>query len=106
MPENVKELNGKNFDDFISKGNVIVDFWAEWCGPCKMLKPIFGEVAAHLKGKVQFGAVNIDDGQEIAERFDVMSVPTVIFFKDGEMVERFSGVMQKEEIIKLAKSVF
>ena len=59
-----------------------------------------------MKGKAKFGKVNIEDGQEIADRFEVMSVPTVIFFKGGEMVERFSGVLQKEEIVKLAKAAF
>jgi thioredoxin 1 len=106
MPEHVKELNGKNFDDFIAKGEVLIDFWAEWCGPCKVLKPIFEETAKEMKGKVKFGIVNIEDGQEIAERFDVMSVPTVIFFKNGEVVERFSGVLDKKEILSTIKKTF
>jgi thioredoxin 1 len=106
MPEHAKELNDKNFDDFISKGDAVVDFWAEWCGPCKILKPIFQEVASEIKGKTKFGMVDIEKGQETAERFGVMSVPTVIFFKDGEIVERFSGVVEKKKFIEMIKSAF
>jgi thioredoxin 1 len=106
MPEDVKELNGKNFDAFAEKGNVVVDFWAEWCGPCKILKPIFEEVASEMKGKAKFCKVDIEEGQEIAERLGVMSVPTVIFLKDGEQVERFSGIIEKKKFIGMIKSVF
>lgn len=106
MPDSIKELNGKNFDEFISKGNAVVDFWAEWCGPCKMLAPIFDEVAKEMKGKAKFGKVNIESGQEIADNLGVMSIPTVIFFKDGEMVERFSGFVDKKKFAEMVKSTF
>ncbi len=106
MPDGIKELNEKNFDEFISKGNCIVDFWAEWCGPCKMLKPVFDEVAKELKGKIKFGKVDIDSGQNIAERFGVMSVPTLIFFKEGEQVEVNSGFVDKKTLLRMIDSAF
>jgi len=106
MPDGIKELNAKNFDDFISKGNSVVDFWAEWCGPCKMLKPVFEDVAKEMKGKIKFGKVDIEDGQEIAERFGVMSVPALVFFKDGEQVEASSGFVDKKTLTRMINSVF
>jgi len=106
MSDNIKELNAKSFDDFISEGDSVIDFWAEWCGPCKMLNPIVEEIANEMKGKVKFGKINIEDNQEIAEKWDVMSIPTLIFFKDGEQVERNSGFIEKKELSKLIKSSF
>ncbi len=103
MSEYISELTKKNFDEFISKGKVVVDFWAEWCPPCRMLSPVYEEVAKKLKGKASFGKVNIGEGAEIAENFGVMSVPTIIFFKDGKEVARNSGFLEREEMIDLIK---
>ncbi|MCU0642064.1 MAG: thioredoxin [archaeon] len=103
MSEHVAELNKKNFGEFIAKGKVVVDFWAEWCPPCRMLMPVFEEVAKKLKGKASFGKVNIEDGAEIAESFGVMGVPTLIFFKDGREVSRNSGFIEQEELVDLIK---
>ena len=106
MSDNIKELNAKSFDDFISEGDSVIDFWAEWCGPCKMLSPVVEEIAKEMRGKVKFGKINIEDNQEITEKWDVMSIPTLIFFKDGEQVERNSGFIEKKELSKLIKSSF
>ena len=106
MPEIIKELNEKNFDEFASKGKCIVDFWAEWCGPCKMLRPVFEETAKEMKEKVKFGKVDIDSMQELAERFGVMSIPTLIFFKDGEQVEMNTGFVDKKKLGELIKRAF
>ena len=72
---------------------VLLDFWAEWCGPCKMMSPVVDELADELEGRVKVGKVNVDDEQELAIRYGVMSIPTVIFFKDGKEIDRKVGVM-------------
>jgi len=96
----VSEFNVDNFEKEISDGLVVVDFWAEWCGPCKMLGPIFEEVSKEFEGKVKFGKLNIDDGQELAQKFQVMGIPTILFFKDGQLVDRTTGLISKEELEK------
>jgi thioredoxin 1 len=96
----VRELTSKNFDEFISDGKCAVDFWAEWCGPCKMLAPIFLEAAEEFKGKIKFGKINVENEPELAERFMVMSVPAIILFKGGKQIDRINGVMPKEELIE------
>ena len=105
MTEMIKELNENNFDDFISDGKCVVDFWAEWCGPCKMLAPVFEETAKEFKGKVKFGKIDIDSGQALAERFGVMSVPTLAFFKGGEQVEMNVGFVDKKRLGEIIKKV-
>ena len=87
-------FNKEGFDKAISAGGItMVDFWASWCGPCKMAAPIIESVAGEYEGKALVGKVNTDDEQELAVRYEVMSIPTVIFFKNGKEVERKVGVM-------------
>lgn len=100
MAKNVSELSSNNFKEFISKGTAIVDFWAPWCGPCKMMAPIFEEISKELKDKIKFGKVNVDDEPELAQEFDVMSIPTLIIFKNGEQLDRLIGLMDKKEILE------
>ena len=78
------------------KGLLMVDFWADWCGPCKMLAPLIESLDKEYEGRVTVGKVNVDDEQELALRYGVMSIPTVIFFKDGKEIDRKVGVMPPE----------
>ena len=90
-----KVLTDSNFKDEISSGLVLVDFWAPWCGPCRMLGPIIEEVANEVEG-VTVGKLNVDENPQTAGEFQVMSIPTVILFKDGEAVETMIGLRPKE----------
>lgn len=106
MSENITELTSDNFDSKTSKGKWVIDFWAPWCGPCKMMTPHFEAAAKDMHGKVNFAKVNLDENQDIAEKFEVMSIPTLVFMNDGEQVNRASGAMPKDEIKKLAEESF
>jgi len=106
MSGNVIELNGKDFEKKIEKGNWIVDFWAEWCGPCKMMKPVITECAEEYKDKIKFGKVDVDSESEIAEENEIRSIPTLVFFKNGKQIDRISGYISKEELNEQIESVF
>lgn len=94
-------LNQQNFDEITSKGVVLVDFWATWCGPCKMMVPNVEEIATEYKGKVTVGKVDVDECQELATRFGIMSIPTLIVFKDGEKKEVLVGYRLKMQIAQV-----
>jgi thioredoxin 1 len=105
MTGKIKELTSDNFDEFVKDDKTVVDFWASWCGPCKMMGPVFDEVAKELKDKAKFGKVNIDEEGELAQRFHVMSIPTLLFFREGRQEDRATGVISKEEIVKKVKEI-
>ena len=87
-----------SFEKALNDGSLMmVDFWAEWCGPCRMLGPVVESLAEKYEGKVLVGKVNVDQEQELAIRYGVMSIPTVIFFKNGEEIQRKVGVMPDSE---------
>jgi thioredoxin 1 len=97
-PGEVAHLDSRNFDDFISRKRVtVVDFWAEWCAPCFILAPIIEELARDYP-QVGFGKLNTDENPEIASRYGVMSLPTVLLFKDGEPVDAIIGAVPREMI--------
>ncbi|MDO8460669.1 MAG: thioredoxin [Nanoarchaeota archaeon] len=106
MVKGVIDITQKDFNEFTRKGNVVIEFGAPWCGPCRIMDPELEEAAEELKGKVKFGKINVDEQGDLAQRFQVMSVPTLIFFKNGEQVERSTGAIPKDIIIKKGKEVF
>jgi thioredoxin 1 len=102
MSVNVTTITSETFDETIKSSStpVVVDFWAEWCGPCKMIAPILEEIASENAGKVQIAKLNVDDNPELARRFDVMSIPTLIVFKDGEVTKRMVGAKGKGQLLQ------
>ncbi len=97
-------LNKDNFKEVTSKGVVLVDFWAPWCGPCKMLSPVIDELEGEISDVV-FGKVNVDDNPELAQEFEVMSIPAVFILKDGKKVDEFVGVLPKAKIVEKLNAV-
>ena len=95
-----KIATNTNFDELLQEEKlVIVDFWATWCGPCRMLSPLLDEVEAEMADKVEVVKVNVDDADEIAMRFRIMSIPTLLFFKNGAIVDRSVGAMPKSALV-------
>ncbi len=103
MDHSVVQLTDENFDkelDSCSDTPLVVDFWAEWCAPCKMFSPVVDEVAKNYDGKVKIGKLDVDSNPQIPTRFGVMNIPTVIFFKDQQEHSRMVGAMSKDEFVK------
>ena len=94
-------LNENNFDNTVANGLVLVDFWATWCGPCKMLAPTIDAIATEYKDRAVVGKVDVDENEAIARRFGIMSIPTLFLFKDGEVVEKLVGYRLKTELEQL-----
>lgn len=92
------ELNDDNFEDTIKEGVVLVDFWAPWCGPCRMLSPIIEELAGEFSEKAKICKLDTDQFGEVSAKFGVRSIPTLIFFKDGEIKETLIGAQSKQAI--------
>lgn len=106
MPDEPLEINDVNFEEIVMKyKNIVIDCWAPWCGPCLMVAPVIEELAKELKGKVVFGKINVDENQRTAMRFNIMSIPTILIFKDGKLVDRIIGAIPKEYIIEKLKSL-
>ena len=101
-------MNSEDFENIVlnKKENAIVDFWATWCGPCKMLGPTIEEIAGELDGKIAVGKVDVDENRELSIKYGVMSITTVIYFKNGEEAARLIGVQSKEKLIETANKLF
>lgn len=100
---NVVHLTKDNFDRIVNNSGkpVIVDFWASWCGPCRMVAPVMEQLAQEYDGKAVIGKVNVDEESDIAAKFRIMSIPTVIIFKDGRMIDKIIGARPKSDYAKL-----
>ncbi|MCC7299790.1 MAG: thioredoxin [Verrucomicrobia bacterium] len=99
MSDKVKELTAADFANTIASGTVLVDFWAPWCGPCKIQGPILDKVAAKVGDKAVIAKVNVDENPSLAAQFGVRSIPTLILFKSGQKVRDFIGVQQESALV-------
>lgn len=102
MADGIVTLTSGTFDETVNSSitPIVVDFWAEWCGPCKMIAPILGEIATEKAGQVTIAKLNVDEHGDIAQRYGVMSIPTLLVFKDGEIVKRLVGAKVKDSFFR------
>ena len=102
MADDILTLTDATFDETVGGAEtpLLVDFWAEWCGPCKMIAPTLEEIAGEQKGKLSIAKLNVDDNPETARRYDVMSIPTLLIFKGGEPVKRLVGAKGKGQLLQ------
>jgi thioredoxin 1 len=99
MSEGIIDLSGSNYDDTVKSGVVLVDFWAPWCGPCKMQTPILEKVAAAIGDKAVIAKVNVDENPELAAKYGIRSIPTIILLKDGENKQQLIGLQQQAALV-------
>jgi thioredoxin 1 len=102
MAGSITQLTANTFDETVGSATepLIVDFWAEWCGPCKMIAPILDEIAVEHEGKLQVAKLNVDEAPDIARRFEVMSIPTLLVFRDGQVAKRLVGAKGKGQLLE------
>ncbi|MFC1682411.1 thioredoxin [Nanoarchaeota archaeon] len=96
--DSVPELTNGEFKDFVSEGFVLVDFFAEWCMPCLMMSPVLDELSEKFDGRIKFGKINVEENSEIAQKFNVSSIPNLVLLKDGEVVDSFVGAISAEDL--------
>ncbi len=102
VSDKIANVTAETFDEIVgaADGPVLVDFWAEWCGPCKMIAPILDEIAAEHEGSISIAKVNVDEAGELAQRFEVMSIPTLIVFTNGEPAKKMVGASGKAKLLE------
>lgn len=100
------ELTDANFEELVLKSDkpAVVDLWAEWCGPCRMVLPIVDEIAVELAGQVKVCKINVDDSPDLASQFDVASIPTLLIFKNGQVVDQMVGALPKARLLEKLKA--
>ena len=101
------ELTDSNFDEVVLKSDkpVLVDFWAEWCGPCRMVGPIIEELATEYEGKVNIGKIDVDENSEVAAQFGIRNIPTILFFKGGQLVDKQVGAAPKATFVSKIEGI-
>ena len=101
MAEHIVTLSDATFDESVGGAEtpIVVDFWAEWCGPCKMIAPALEEIASEQSGRIRIAKLNVDDNPDTARRYDVMSIPTLLVFQNGEQVKRIVGAKGKGQLL-------
>lgn len=104
MSENIKDFSTADIEAAVKTGVTIVDFWAEWCNPCKAMIPVFHEVADEMAGQAVFAKVNVDAGAENARKYGIRSIPAFILFKDGAIAGTKTGAMRKDELVQFVRS--
>ncbi len=102
MAGNLLELTNETFDEEVGASELplVVDFWAEWCGPCRMVAPVLEQIATENAGKIRLAKLNVDDAPAVAQRFSIMSIPTLMVFKDGVMKKRIVGAKGKGQLLE------
>ena len=103
--QKIRQLTDQNFNQQIKKGVVLVDFWASWCAPCKMMAPVLNEVSDSLTGDKSVGKVNVEIAKIISSKYNIRSIPTMILFKDGKEINRFVGIKSKEFLVREINAV-
>ena len=94
-------ITDSSFDELLGSGlPLVVDFWAEWCGPCKMIAPVVEELSGEYSGKVNIGKIDVDENNEISSRFGIRNIPTILFFKNGQLVDKQVGATQKSALVQ------
>lgn len=94
------EVTDANFEELVNSGKpMVLDFWAEWCGPCRMVSPIIDELASEYEGRVTIGKMDVDNNNDVVAQFGIRNIPTVLFFKDGKMVDKQVGAAQKAAFV-------
>jgi thioredoxin 1 len=103
MSKNILTLTNGNFETEVKKPGapILVDFWAEWCGPCRMVAPVLEKLADEMDGKVRIGKVNVDDESSLAGRYGIQSIPTLLLFKDGKVVDQYIGATSRDVLVKM-----